>query len=449
MASNNKKYNPVDDLISICLNQSSVSGNPELLNAAKSSFIDTIGVMISGTKYSPLPEIESLAETLTGKGSLAKAFHNASAAHVLDMDDYGLYMGHPSAVLIPALLALGEDLHCSGSAVLQAYSSAIEFGYRLGSYCYYRIHTKGWHATSVFMPLVTAFGCATLLGLNESQCHNAILIATSFASGVRGNFGTPVKPIHAGIASLHGLLATTLAASGVIGSDRSLIGEEGFLQLFAGLKQEDMPESEFFIKEIIHPLLYPGLSTKPYPSCSSNHQATLALVDILNENPGITSDDVISIEMGATKKGLSELVAPFAVTGTEARFCPGFHFALLLNRMPIIPENFVTPVVLSPKIQRIIKLTNLIHVPEYDASPSVLPWPAHIELTLRDGTKIKKKRGGERVPLSVDALKNKFLTCSEEILGSVDSSTLFDAINDLETCDDINAITVLLKEALL
>jgi 2-methylcitrate dehydratase PrpD len=62
------------------------------------------------------------------------------------------------------------------------------------------------------------FGAAAavghLIGLDEERLSVALAIAASFASGVKANFGTMVKPLHVGQSARNGLLAALLAEAG-------------------------------------------------------------------------------------------------------------------------------------------------------------------------------------------------------------------------------------------
>ena len=54
--------------------------------------------------------------------------------------------------------------------------------------------------------------------LTASDGPTALAIAASEASGLKENFGTMVKPLHAGIAARNGVLAAKLAQAGMTGS---------------------------------------------------------------------------------------------------------------------------------------------------------------------------------------------------------------------------------------
>ena len=62
-----------------------------------------------------------------------------------------------------------------------------------------------------------------------AACGHALAIAASEASGLKENFGTMVKPLHAGLAARNGVLAALLARCGMTASAAALDGPQGFL----------------------------------------------------------------------------------------------------------------------------------------------------------------------------------------------------------------------------
>src|SRR3972149_4723636 len=79
------------------------------------AFADCVGVMVAGAR-DPAPQLlKSMlapagdeATLLVGEGrasALDAALINGTAAHALDFDDVAQRGGHPSAVMVPAILA--------------------------------------------------------------------------------------------------------------------------------------------------------------------------------------------------------------------------------------------------------------------------------------------------------------------------------------------------------
>src|SRR5690606_19687584 len=135
-------------------------------------------------------------------------------AHVLDFDDVAL-LGHPSAVLMPAIFAEAERLDLSGMDAVRAYVVGYEVWAELSGRELDPYHLKGWHPTSVFGTLAAAAAAASLNKAGADVARNTLSIAASLASGLVANFGTMTKPFHAGRAAALGLEAFDLASRGM------------------------------------------------------------------------------------------------------------------------------------------------------------------------------------------------------------------------------------------
>jgi len=108
---------------------------PEAVDVARLGFIDTIGTMIAGSRdeapqllrkaLAPPPGPATLYFTGETAPAPEAAWINGTAAHALDYDDVAV-RGHPSTVLVPAILAEGEALGSSGADMIAAYVAGYE-----------------------------------------------------------------------------------------------------------------------------------------------------------------------------------------------------------------------------------------------------------------------------------------------------------------------------------
>src|SRR5262245_13958085 len=168
-------------------------------------FTDCIGTMIAG---SPDPCVQILKETLAtghrGEATLyfsaercpapEAAWINGTAAHALDYDDVG-QRGHPSAVLVPAILAEAEARGASGRDMIAAYAAGYEVWAELASREQGHHHRKGWHPTGILGAIGAAAACAALRGLDAERATHAIALGASQSSGIAAKFGTITKPL--------------------------------------------------------------------------------------------------------------------------------------------------------------------------------------------------------------------------------------------------------------
>src|SRR5690242_10580663 len=161
---------------------------------------------------------------------LSAALVNGAASHALDFDDVNMAMtGHPSVVLLSALLPLSEEQGSAVRDVLAAFVAGYELQCRLGLLLapgHYNV--LGFHATGTLGSFGAAAACAHLLGLNAEQFATALGIAGTEAAGLKSMFGTMCKPMHAGKAAQNGLLAARLAQRGFTSRDDVVECAQGF-----------------------------------------------------------------------------------------------------------------------------------------------------------------------------------------------------------------------------
>ena len=187
-----------------------------VVSVAKQGFTDCVGVMLAGSREPVAAAVERvlLADAPTGPANLyfsgkrttapAAAWINGTAAHALDYDDVALKGSHPSAVLVPAILAEAQALNASGRDMIVAYVAGYEVWADLIARERGNYQRKGWHPTGIFGAIGAAAACASLHRLDAQAAAHALGVAVSEASGVMSNLGSMVKPTHPGKAASSG-----------------------------------------------------------------------------------------------------------------------------------------------------------------------------------------------------------------------------------------------------
>jgi 2-methylcitrate dehydratase PrpD len=205
--------------------------------------LDFFAVALAGAAE-PLVTIlrdDARAEAGTGRATvighaerlppLAATLVNGAASHALDYDDVNLAMlGHPSVTLLPALLALGEERHASGRALMESFVAGYETECRIGAALGPAHYDLGFHTTSTVGTFGAAAACARLLGLDAEQTARALGIAGTQAAGLKSMFGTMCKPFHAGKAGENGMRAARLAARGFTSREDVIECVQGFAE---------------------------------------------------------------------------------------------------------------------------------------------------------------------------------------------------------------------------
>jgi 2-methylcitrate dehydratase PrpD len=308
----------------------------EARTVARHCLMDMVGVTLAG-KSEPLaqmllaqvedeggsPHASLIGETEKTSASQA-ALYNGATAHALDYDDVlGIFTGHPTVAVMPAVLALAERHGKDGKAVITAFVAGVEVLARIGGMMSKGHYARGWHSTGTIGSIGAAAGCANLLGLDAEATNRAMGIAATQAAGLKSNFGTMSKPLHAGKAAYNGLLAASLAARGFTARENTLDIAQGFGDTMAeGEKKIDVAMDR--IGELFHTQ---DTLFKYHPACYGVHAPTEAALALrLQEgfDPALIEKIEISVPQNAI--GMCDIAEP--KTGLEAKFSLAHNVAL-------------------------------------------------------------------------------------------------------------------------
>src|SRR6185369_11967241 len=135
-------------------------------------------------------------------------------------------------------------------------------------------YKRGFHSTGTIGTFASAAAAARLLQLEPRAVAHAMAIASSLSAGIRVNFGSMTKPLHAGRAAQNGIVAATLASGGFTGGGDGLDGQWGFFSVFGG-----GADTERISGVLGKPftIVNPGVSIKPYPCGSLSHPSMDAM----------------------------------------------------------------------------------------------------------------------------------------------------------------------------
>jgi 2-methylcitrate dehydratase PrpD len=294
----------------------------DALSVAHHCLLDWFGCALAGS-HEPLAEIlraecgdTTGAATLIGGGAAGPreaALINGAAGHALDFDDTHTGMGgHPTAPVLPAVLALAEERGATGAELLAAFVAGLEVECRLGLYMGGEHYRLGWHSTGTLGTVGAAAACARLLALDENGWQHAIGLAATQAAGLKASFGTMAKPLHAGNAAASGLFAARLAARGFVGAPNAIDAPQGLASAAAkGHADPDRlraAEGRFLIVDTLF---------KYHAACYLTHAAINA-ASALRE--AIAPEQIESVELRVNPSLLNVCAIPEPRTGLELKF---------------------------------------------------------------------------------------------------------------------------------
>jgi 2-methylcitrate dehydratase PrpD len=303
---------------------------------ARRCVLDWVGVALAGSRDELTHVLlgEAVAEggkpvaTVVGHSArvapLQAALINGASSHVLDYDDVNLSMnGHPSAAILPALLALAEVDRADGRRLIEAFVAGYETACRVGLLVAPGHYLRGYHATATIGAVAAAAACAHLLKLDDERAAQALGIAATQAGGLKAMFGTQCKPFHAGLAAHNGLRAARLAAAGMQSRADALECRQGFAATMSPNFNPDAALAsleKFYLRENLF---------KYHASCYGTH-ASIECVRQLRDAHAVAPQNIarVTVRVEQGSDAVCNIATPR--TALEAKFSLRFMTAAAL-----------------------------------------------------------------------------------------------------------------------
>ena len=423
---------------------------------------DGFGVMLAGSTVKGSAIVRDYVRTVGDRkeatavgagGFMTSASHaallNAASGHAMDYDDtqlsttpdrtFGL-LTHPTVPALAAALAVAERRHASGAAFLEAFLVGFEVECKIAEAIDPAHYNRGFHSTGTIGTFGAAAAAAKLINMPAGAVRHMLTIASSMSSGLRVNFGSMTKPLHAARAAENGVVAAELASRGFTGGDEGLDGRWGFFEVFGGGVDLDR-----LIPVLGRPytIVNPGTSFKPYPCGSLSHPTMDAMLKAVTEHD-LKPDQIKAVRVRAGSNVLEPLRYKIATNELEAKFCLPFLMSSLIIRRKAGVREFTDEFVASAPVQQMMpRVTNVfdpkIEAQGFDKIRSV------IEIDLTDGRSLvqasdDRYRGGPDRPFTREELHEKFTDCAQLTLNQARIARALDQIEDVERIKDVSEL---------
>jgi 2-methylcitrate dehydratase PrpD len=430
---------------------------PDALHWTASAFVDTVGVTLAGI-CEPGPQILLRVPGIAGPGpslifgtdrrtsALDAALVNGVASHALDYDDVaGSMGGHPSVMLVPALIPLAEMLGSNGRDLVTAYVVGFETECRIARGVHDHHYDKGWHPTATLGIFGTVAGAARLLQLSHSQTAIALGMAASLAAGLKANFGTMTKPLHVGHGIRDGLFAALMAQQGFTANPGAFEHKQGFLDVFNG-------PGTYNVARILDGWYDPfecggagdpGL--KPYPCCGSTHPSIGRMIE-LSQRHDLHPERVARIIVMPHARRLPHTDNPDPRTPLAAKFSLQYCVARALSDRSVKLSHFEDDAPFDPTIRALMQRLDVRVHPDMAAS-----WGTEVIVETTDGARFASRldeypsRGPAGEPMTQAELWTKFADCAERSLPRARLAETFDTLMNIAALPDVRDLTSLLR----
>jgi 2-methylcitrate dehydratase PrpD len=430
---------------------------PEVVEKAKHHILDTLAAMVSGSELPPGRAALSLARAQAGRpiatvvgsnvvtGPMDAALVNGVLAHSDETDDsHGPSQSHPGASIVPAALAMGEELGATGQHYLRAVTLGYDVGTRstmaLGGMTFRDESRRSTHAFAGNFGSAAAAGCVAALTAGQMRwlLDYASQQAAGYAIWARDTDHIEKGFVFGGMPARNGVTAAILVHSGWTGVDDVFSGDDNFFQV-NGTKGNP----QVIVDKLGDRYEVVNTDIKKW-TVGTPIQAPLDAIENIRTKRAFEADQVKSVvvrlapTVGAVVDNrdipdicLQHMVAVMLIDKTAS-----FHAAHDKARMQ-------DPAVLRQR-------GKVTYVPDATLAALLPARVAIVEITLNDGTRLSDRveavRGTVRNPMTRNEVVDKSRDLIAPVLGMSTAQKLIDAVLAIETLKDVRALRPLLQK---
>jgi 2-methylcitrate dehydratase PrpD len=363
---------------------------------------------------------------------LNAALVNGISAHVFDFDDTHARAIHPSAPVLPALLAFAEWRKITGAELVHAFVLGVEAEERIGLSVFPEHYEAGWHITGTAGVFGAAAAAGKLLGLDEQKMTWALGIAATQSSGLQEMFGSMCKSLHPGRAAQGGLTAALLAANGFTSSERAIEAPRGFARVLS---------TKFDPRTITEGLgsRFELLSNmyKPYACGLVVHAAIDGCIELSREN-GLTPEAIEAIELTVSPLVTRLTGNPDPQTGLEGKFSVYHAVCAAIVHGAAGEAQFSDACVRDPRVVALRKRVSLRE------DPAIGRTEARVTIRARDGRTLARHvehaLGTLARPMSDADLETKFRALAQDLLPAAQVEEIIRLCWRVAALDDAGAV---------
>jgi 2-methylcitrate dehydratase PrpD len=360
--------------------------------------------------------------SLIGGGSApaaTAALVNGTLSHALDYDDtHFAHIGHPSVAVLPAVIALAQEVCAPLDSAVEAATLGVESSILVGLWLGRGHYQVGYHQTATAGAFGATIGAARLLGLDKDELRHALGLCASMASGLKAQFGTMGKPLNAGLAARSGVEAALWAQAGMTAATDGLAGPLGFGATHHGVGAPVNPgKGPWQILSISH----------KFHACCHGLHAMLEALSAVDLDPA----QIVSIHIRTHPRWMSvcNIIAP--QTGLAAKFSYSQTAAMaLLGHATGAISNFTDEITIDPDI---VDLRDKIRISEED---KLTETQSEISISLKGGA-MRRLRHDLMAPMTLEDRTAKLHLKTASLLGQERGDALWQAAQG----DDLSALS--------
>ena len=355
---------------------------------------------------------------------MVAAFANGTLAEVLDFQDSNMdVITHNGTPIIPAALALGEQLDATWGKVATAIIAGYEIHSRLLTIVQPGHWYRGFQAHGTFGTCGAAVAAAKLIGLDARGLERALGAAGALMPVSNSDHvfkAHPIKSCIPGQAALCGVSAAYLAQAGFGGAP--LEGEPPRHHAPLHTLSDGEPKFDSVLQDLGSYWHSRRVAFKPYPVGHLIVGPVEIVTQMLEERPidwkDIDGVDIVTYKHAIFRTGKYSTPESSYI---DAHFSIPFCVAVALMDGTLTPRQLWKDRLRDRKVHELASRVTLTEDPAMSAAYPAT-WPVQVTVRLRDGEKITRrldqvKWSPERRP-SFEEIAEKFRDCAAPVIGA-------------------------------
>lgn len=425
----------------------------EVRQAAILHILDTVGVILAGSRLAAGRHAYELAKslggspevTLPGTGERVALLHgvmaSSVAAHCGEMDD--IHAGAGTCVggmIVPALLAMAEKHGAKGSSFIEAVVAGYETTVRVGlAINGPQLFARGWWPSSVCGVFGVAAAGAKLLDWPVDEFVAALGTAGLLTGGLLtgGAEGATARHLTFGRSAQSGVLAILATAAGFTAPRRIFEDPRGFCSTLC-----EEPRWEFLQPQPDSYFL-PQTAFKPFPCARQLHAGVDGLLGLMRTH-GIAPASVDKIELGVPT-AVAKMVDRPDVHGNRAAALASAQYVLAVAALQgkLDLASFEQASIADGAVKQLMNRVCVIADAELDA---YFPksWPGKVRIRSDSQEVFENQvlipKGEMENPMSVDEVEEKFHSLVAPIVGTRQAADLCETISGLEGAQSLDVL---------
>jgi len=430
----------------------------EVVEHAKHHILDTLASMISGSELSPGRAAQRYireyggagAVTIAGTGLTAApadaALANGVMAHADETDDsHNASRSHPGCAVVPAALAVGEQLGVDGTCFLRAVTLGYDVGTRVISATFGNRAALSYETSLSTHSIAGTFGAAAaaacIAGLDARQMRWMLDYAAQQSSGIRAwqrdSDHIEKAFVFGGMPARNGVTAALVVRSGWNGVDDIFSGSDNFFKAYSPNAQPQLLVDGLGERyEIVQTDIKKWTVGSPI-------QGPLDAIETIRGKMPFDADQV---------RRVTVRLAPSVAAVVDNRDMPGIclqHMVavMLLDRTVSFHAAHNKARMADAAVLRERAKVNLVS--EAKLAEFLPVRVAFVEIELMDGSVhsecVAAVRGTPRNPMSRTEVINKVRDITGPVLGREKSERLIEMAYTIEAVPDIRSLRPLLR----